>query len=238
MTLDELLAAAPRMHVDGAGTPHSWQLSDDALRFLDAHVHPGSRTLEVGAGVSTILFAIKRTRHLAIVPSPDEVSRIVAWCAAHGIETDGLRFEVELSERCLPRLEIEPLDLVLIDGAHGFPIPFIDWFYTAPHLRPGGHLLIDDTQVWTGHVLKAFLEAEPEWQLVADFAPRAAAFRKLVEGGCGKNEWQQPYVVEQSVAALRFDQLEVVRGFAPDARLDAEKRRRRSLRYRLARRLG
>ncbi len=239
MTLEELLAAAPRFHPDGAGGLRSWQLPDDVLRFLDRHVGDGMRTLEVGAGVSTVIFVLKRAHHVCVTPDPEEPARILAWCRANGLATDRLHFEIERSEDCLPRLRQDgPLDVVLIDGAHGFPVPFLDWCYTANRLRVGGLLFIDDTQVWTGHVLKGFLSAEPEWRLAADFAPRSAVFEKVAAGPCVKNEWQQPFVVAQTLTALRPEYLETARGFAPSALLDVEVRKRRSLLRRLARRIG
>ena len=30
-----------------------------------------------------------------------------------------------------------PLDVVFVDGGHGFPVPMIDWFYGAGRLRRG-----------------------------------------------------------------------------------------------------
>jgi hypothetical protein len=48
-------------------------------------------------------------------------------------------------------------------SSHSFPQVFIEWFYTASALKVGGHLLVDDVHVWTGHVLRDFLLDEPEW---------------------------------------------------------------------------
>lgn len=199
MDLTELLLAQPKMHTGPASQPFSWQLADNLLHFIDAHVGAKAKTLEIGAGVSTILFALKGASHVCIVPAEDEVARIKAFCRDHDISLDNLKFEVDRSDRCLPRLDVNGLDLVLIDGAHGFPIPFIDWWYTADRLKVGGLLLIDDTEVWTGYVLKMFLMAEPDWKLEADFAPRSVVFQKVKEDGLGRNEWEQPYVVEQTL---------------------------------------
>jgi hypothetical protein len=202
MTLAELLQAAPQFH-ERAGRPFSWQASKHVLGFIDTHVGPGDSTLEVGAGVSTVLFALKGARHRCIVPFRGEVERIIAFCRAQKISTEGLQFDVGPSDYCLPRLVDIDLDLVLIDGAHGFPVPFLDWHYTAGRLKVGGLCIIDDTQIWTGHTLKQFLLHEPEWQLETDFAPRSVVFRKVRECQEGKNETFQPYVMAESRAIER-----------------------------------
>ena len=80
MDLDELLRAEPKIHRDESGHPYSWQLSNDVLRFIDAHVREGSKTLETGAGVSTVLFALKGASHVCIVPFQEEVASIKAFC--------------------------------------------------------------------------------------------------------------------------------------------------------------
>jgi hypothetical protein len=129
-------------------------------------------------------FFAERANHVCIVPFAKARINFVK-----SIFLFGFRFEIDFSEKVLPQLEIGELDLLLIDGAHGFPLPFIDWYYGASKLKIGGILIIDDTQVWTGHVLKMFLSGEPEWQLVADYAPRCVVFKKIKDGGFGKNEW-------------------------------------------------
>ena len=90
------------------------------------------------------------------------------------------------------------LDLVLIDGRHGFPAPFIDFYYVAEKLNIGGLLIVDDTWVWTGDVLKPYLLSEPEWELEADFSPRTSIFRKLAHGSQTKEWIEQAFVVKNS----------------------------------------
>lgn len=199
MTLDEILEAKPQFHDAGA---RSWQASYDVLRFIDEHVRPGDRTLEVGARVSTVLFVTKGATHLAVVPYKDEAARIAQFCREHAIPLDDLTFEIGRSDERLPLLTVSDLDLVFIDGAHGFPMPFLDWHYTADRLKVGGLLIIDDTQLWTGHTLKCYLQQEPEWQTEVDYAPRSVVFRKVAPHASGKHERQQPYVMERTVDLL------------------------------------
>jgi hypothetical protein len=194
MTLDEVLADPPLVHVDGAGNVVSWPLGPGALRVIEEHIGPGSRTLETGEGMSTVLFALRGAEHVCVTPNRDAVTKIIQYCVAHGVSLDRVRFEIGCSEEVLPRLELGELDLVLIDGRHGFPAPFIDWHYTAGALRVGGLVIVDDTQLWTGSILKRFLDEEPEWKLVHDFSPRTAVFR-LQRAGNHAKEWiHQPFV--------------------------------------------
>jgi hypothetical protein len=198
MKLRDLLNDPPRLHQDGAGETVSWGLLEEVLHFIEGEVQPGAATLETGAGLSTILFALVGADHTCITPNGAEVERIAAYCREHGIATDGLRFHVAGSEAVLPQLEPTPLALVLIDGRHAFPTPFIDWYYTAERLKVGGVLIVDDTQLWTGAVLRDFLLTEPEWALRAEFSTRAVAFTKL-RAGSHRKEWNdQPYVVRNS----------------------------------------
>jgi hypothetical protein len=198
MDLSDLLRDDPKFHFDDAGKPFSWRISDDLLKFLDQHVTREHNTLETGGGVSTVLFALKESHHTCIVPDVEEVRRIKDYCREKGLPTANIDFRIGPSQQVLPNLEGKPLDLVLIDGEHAFPLPFIDWYYTADLLKLGGCVLVDDTQIWTGNVLRDFLLAEPGWELVGKFNNRCAVFRKLVEFSPNPHWRLQPYVVRRS----------------------------------------
>ena len=196
-TLRQLLEDSPKLHRAVLHAPTSYQLSDQALNFIDQNVDRTSRTLETGAGISTVLFAMKESNHTCIVPNPELVARIMHYCRVRSIPVEGINFHIGKSERILPDLETNELDLVLIDGEHAFPTPFMDWYYTADKLRVGGMIIVDDTQLWTGQVLKKFLLEEPEWTLMEEFSARTAIFRK--EKVYSEKWWgQQPYVVRKS----------------------------------------
>ncbi len=191
----DLLADPPLVHewmsVEGLMT-HG--LLPEALGYLEAAVAAGHRTLETGSGLSTITFALCGAQHTCVVPDGGETERIRDYCEQHGIDTSGLRFQVGFSERVLPTLDLEPLDLVLIDGSHSFPHVFVDWFYTQSALKVGGTLIVDDVHIWTGRVLRDFLRAEPAWELTERWAGRTVAFRKVAEFDGGADWADQPYV--------------------------------------------
>lgn len=192
--LQTLLASPPKLHKDRMGNLVSYQACEEVLDFIDRHVTKDSRTLETGAGISTILFAIRGSKHICIAPGQGQFDRIQQYCRDRQFSTDRINFQCHFSEQVLPQLNTQTLDLVLIDGCHGFPVPFIDWFYATLHLKKDGILIVDDTQLWTGLVLKEYLLSEPEWELVQDINPRAVIFRKL-QATIPTKEWdQQPYV--------------------------------------------
>ncbi|MEK7661299.1 MAG: hypothetical protein AAB680_04595, partial [Pseudomonadota bacterium] len=115
-----------------------------------------------------------------------------------GIDTSNVTFYNEFSQNILPKIAgHENLDVVLIDGGHGFPIPAVDWLYTAPMLKIGGKLLIDDVDLWTGKMLVDLMRGEPEWRLISIVRGRTAIFEKTAPFVA--REWvDQPTVVRKS----------------------------------------
>jgi hypothetical protein len=194
--LDELLADPPRFFRDKQGEPTCWWVGEPTIRYLVERLDSDCITLETGAGVSTVIFALIGTHHTAIVPSAEIVDRIREWCSDKHLSLDRTEFIIGRSEEILPRFESSPLDLVLIDGCHGFPAPFIDWYYASLKLKLGGDLLVDDNQLWTGYLLCEFLRAEPEWKFVLELG-KTTVFRKRAHVGYVKEWIDQPFVAER-----------------------------------------
>ena len=191
--LDLLMSARPTLHYDEHNQPVSWGIDADVLRELDRTIERGSRTLETGAGLTTILFAAKGCHHTVICPDEREFRNIATFCGKNGISLDTVEMVTERSELYLPRVVGLDLDAAVIDGRHGFPSPFIDWFYIAWNLRIGGVLVIDDTPIFTGRILDEFLSEDPHWELMRRF-PRTSFFSKRTTID-HQEEWNnQPYV--------------------------------------------
>jgi hypothetical protein len=168
------------------------------LERIAATVKHGDRTIETGSGHSTIAFALAGAEHTCIVPDEAEIAAIRSYCLTHSVGLDRVTFYPALSEHVLPTLNPGPLDLALIDGSHSFPQVFIDWFYIAEPLRIGGTLIVDDTHVWTGRVLRNFLQNEPGWRLETELEGRTAVFTKIGDAGLNRVWDQQPYVAKRT----------------------------------------
>jgi Methyltransferase domain len=172
----QLRADPPALHESGASCAG---LHWPALEWIERTVQPGWATLETGAGLSTIVFASRAASHEAVTPAGDETARIQDELHRRGIPADGVRFHVGTSDEVLPRWEARPLDLVLLDGAHGFPYPVLDWWYLAPHIEPGGLLLLDDAYMAGVSVLLDYLRSRPSWRVEEAVGFRTVVVRKL-----------------------------------------------------------
>jgi hypothetical protein len=199
--VDQLLESPPRFHLTPQGTPWRWEVLPELLRVIDPLLDEQSRTLETGAGLSTAFFAVKECAHTCVVPSFDQIERIRRWCASNGVSPDRITFHSDRSESVLPTLDPTPLDLVLIDGGHGFPTPFVDWHYAGRRLRLGGLLIVDDIQLWTGSVLRQYLLEQPGWELRHELAMHSVIFERTGDEG-PVGEWvDQPFVARRSYSS-------------------------------------
>ena len=193
--LDLLRREEPALHGADDNDVKLWRIGFEVLDWLVENVEAGAHTLETGCGYSTIQFAAIGTWHTVVSPLEQEHARVRAWCGEHDVPLKRLQFLAQASEEALPKLSPdEPLDLVLVDGAHAFPWPYLDWFYTADLLRQGGRVIVDDTQLRAPRMLFEFLREERgRWLLVREF-DRTAIFEKLVPRALESPIWrEQPW---------------------------------------------
>ena len=69
--------------------------------------------------------------------------------------------------------------------------------FTRPRCFVSADMIVDDIHLWTGKVLRDFLSAEPEWQLLEEWDGRTVALRK-VSALTSRDWFDQPYVRDRS----------------------------------------
>jgi hypothetical protein len=197
--LRRMIEESPKLHRYGAAEVN-WGVAPAVLEYLYDHLEPGMMTLETGAGYSTIAFAIRRTNHICINPNQPECERIGHYCEqlSPGC-TAGIRFVHQPSDQYLPKADDLPseLDVVFIDGAHRYPIPAIDWYYTDSRLKIGGLLVVDDVNIPSIKGLDEFLRVEDQWEALATIG-HTAFFRKVAKASYPV-DWQSQKINEPFV---------------------------------------
>ena len=178
ISFEEVLAARLPIHGE---TRTFFGIHEDLARLLDREIRTEHTTLESGAGRSTLVILRKEVRrHIAIQPDPVEFEGIRKFCNEHEIPTAAFDPIIARSQDYLATASLPDLDMVLIDGDHSFPTPFMDWYYTAERLRVGGLMAVDDTDILTGTFLADFMAADPKWEeVVRHKTGRFAVYRKI-----------------------------------------------------------
>ena len=204
--LARIMATRPELHAlhgEGSDGPMGLWVADVSLHELLAdEVRPGARSLETGLGLSTALLVAAGAEHTCVVDAAPEAERLLEYCRAEGYATDRLDVRVGDSGEVLPTLEPTPLDLLLIDGGHGFPTPILDFHYAARRLVVGGMVVIDDITLPAVRTLVRFVEADPRWERVRRNR-QWAAYRRVAPDGGTEDWWQQPWAPYLWRARLR-----------------------------------
>jgi len=177
-TISRIVTDVPQFHCGGET---SWAVNENVLREIQSHIRPNFSTLETGCGASTVLFAALGCAHACITPSRDEADRVLEYAGKLGFATGKLRFLIGSSDDVLPGLpKDELLDFVLIDGAHRFPYPALDFHYVEQRMKIGSVLVVDDIQIKAVAMLDEFLKVEKEWKLIS-LLQNTAFYRKIAE---------------------------------------------------------
>lgn len=191
-------------------------MSPKVLRAMAEHV--GSldvlRSVETGAGGSSLLFSHLSAKHTAFVIEGS--NRIITRLkSSRLLRSESTEFVEGPTQRTLPsRTFDEPLQAVLIDGPHAFPFPQLEYFHLYPHIATGGLLIVDDIHVRTIHELYRFLSADDMFDLVR-VVERTAFFRRTaapVFDPFGDGWWLQRY---NRSRLLRYTWLEALKNSLP-----------------------
>jgi Methyltransferase domain len=193
--VERVLDDKPSFHLSGAAR---WDALPETLGAIARFAQPGDTTLEVGVGVSTVVFAACGANHTAVSCDPAEHERVREYCRQIGIDDSRLHFVAGMSDDVLPALltRDRTLDVALVDGAHSFPLPVVDWHYVTRALKVGGRLLLDDIPVPAVGQVFRHMKLESGWRLDGIFDDRAAAFT-LIALPDKDDDWiRQPFNVD------------------------------------------
>jgi hypothetical protein len=176
--VDKLYEDKPHFHRADDTNWTSWNSNWNLLRLIQDLLQPDMKCLEIGSGYSTVIFIHNRCFHMCITPDSDEVSRIREYCAESGIPLDRFDSRIGLSTDILPLYHDKGKDLILVDGAHAFPFPIIDWFFATKLLNDGGLMIIDDIDIASCNILVKFLLSDSFWERII-VKDNFAVFRKI-----------------------------------------------------------
>lgn len=182
--VEALIKDDPMVHDWGQGLVrgglHGEILKTLATYLLDEFGEGEFRSLETGAGLSTLVFAAARpSQHFAINPDIGLRDRIIDEAGRRGIELDTMKYIPEFSEDVLPDLaKSNVIDIALIDGGHGWPSVFVDFCYANKMLRQFGIMVVDDILLYPCTQLYMLLKHQPGWKLEKTVYAKTAFFRK------------------------------------------------------------
>jgi predicted O-methyltransferase YrrM len=195
--LKSLLSDPPRLHDNyRGGLTSEWRIDDTTALELNKRLKPGLKTLETGAGLSTIIFGANGCDHTSIVVEPTQIQRIQNYCRSKGIDTSKVKFIIATSPEAIHRLPRSEYDLVLIDGCHGFPSMFVDFYYGSRALKTGGTLMVDDLHIYTCLMTAQFMQKDPGWNV--ELMTRRIAIATKISDTLDVEWTNQPFVVKRS----------------------------------------
>jgi Methyltransferase domain len=134
-------------------------------------------TAETGCGRTTLLFSHLSAMHTAF--TLDDGGSLTNVQNSPLLRAGHTRIVAGPSQQTLPAHQFPAkLDLAMIDGAHGFPFPDLDYYYFYPQLKPGGLLLVDDFHIPSIGRLCEFITDDDMFEHVANISFYTAVFRR------------------------------------------------------------
>ena len=192
-----------------AHLPEEWHgagsLGGTVLRRISFHAGGGiKRSAETGAGKSTLLFSHLSNSHTVFALDCGGSLSVVR--SSPLFNSANVEIVEGPTQQTLPAYGFrEKLQLVLIDGPHGYPFPDMEYWYFYPHIEQGGLLIIDDLHIPTIYNLFAFLRDEEMFDLL-EVVGTTGIFRRtdapLFDPFCD-GWWLQGYNKKRFPATLR-----------------------------------
>ena len=220
--VEQIVALPPDWH--GAGSLKSGVLKAIARhgQGLDLRC-----TAETGSGKSSLLFSHLAHRHLVF--AMDDGNGSVRRVQESPLLKPGVVEFIEgPTQKTVPAYDFsEPLQMVMLDGPHGYPFHHLEYYYVYPHLAEGGVLIVDDIDIPSIYDMYRFLKRDDMFALI-DVVHTTAFFRRTaapVFNPLADGWWLQGYNKRKKI--VDWNPLSVATALVP-----------RSIRKALLRRLG
>jgi hypothetical protein len=170
------------------------------LREIEPLLSACAVSAETGCGKSTILFSNYSRNHFVFALDDTHLgnSSSVNFYREHALtKMENVHEVFGPTQRTVPAFEFgAKLDLVLIDGPHGYPFPELEYLAFYPHLHEGALLIVDDVCIPTISRLADFIAEDKMFDLVAVFYDNTAVFRRTnapTFNPVGDGWWAQDY---------------------------------------------
>jgi hypothetical protein len=213
----------PGLHSTGTFSPRTFEAIARA-----AHERQIRNSVETGSGASTLLFSHVSERHTVFALDGGSGS-IANVRRSPLLRQHVVTFVEGPTQVTLPQYRFtEKLQLVLIDGPHGYPFPDIEYYFLYPHLETGALLILDDIHIPTVHNLFQFLRRDAMFKLEA-IIQRTAFFTRTsapIFDPFGDGWWQQNY---NAKPLLRYAWRDRIRSVLPASMQRSLTRLKRSM---------
>ncbi len=168
-----ILADIEKYQVERGGAHCAGTLTSGPLStiqwYLQEYYHGRPlRIIETGCGASTILFSRYAERlHTFCYDDRASVNSSVSFVTDCPLfQQENVEWVFGPTQITVPRfITSDAVDIVLIDGPHGFPFPELEFYYFYRLLRPDSILIIDDIHIPTIRNLFEFLSQDDMFYL-------------------------------------------------------------------------
>jgi hypothetical protein len=199
----------PSLHSGGTFSARTFEAIARA-----AHKRKIRNSVETGSGATTLLFSHLSQQHTVFAVDGGNGS-ITNVRRSPLLRQNVVTFIEGPTQATLPQYRFtEKLQLVLIDGPHGYPFPDLEYYFLYAHLETGGLLILDDIHIPTIHNLVQFLRRDAMFEL-DQIVQRTAFFTRTdvaTFDPFGNGWWQQTY---NSKPLFRYVWKERISGLLP-----------------------
>jgi hypothetical protein len=163
--------------------PSNWHgagsLKSSVLKAIARHARELDLrcTAETGSGKSTLLFSHLSRRHL-VFAMDDGNGSVRRVQESPLLKTDVVGFIEGPTQTTVPAYVFsEPVQIVMLDGPHGYPFHHLEYYHFYPHLETGGLMIVDDIDIPSIYDMFRFLKKDEMFDLI-EVVHTTAFFRR------------------------------------------------------------